>query len=561
MVGPRHRSVTRTADAFVHHFRRPVERPFPASERGRTTILFGGLTSAHERLIEAVFHACGYRCRRLPTPDLAAFHLGREYCNTGQCNPTYFTIGSLLSELFQLESQGYSRRQIIDQFVLFTAGSCGPCRFGMYESEYRLALQNAGFDGFRVLLFQQDQGISTTSGEPGLKFTLNFGLGALNAFNIGDVLQDLGYQLRPYEITPGDTDRALADCLHLLVKGLRAARPADPLETIPAWLWRLSRRRRWLRETLNCLGKLHFHLYSDAHMDLLRQCRDRLDRIDIDRTRIKPIVKITGEFWAQTTEGDGNYRMFAFLEHEGAQVLVEPVGTWVMYLLDHAKGQALARKGLHVPHPDPPWWHVRKRVANGWQFEKRRLLLSIGEVFFARQFHRAAAALGGITSDFVPQRELARLAHPYYHSLSRGGEGHLEVAKNLYYTQNRRCHMVLSLKPFGCMPSLQSDGVQSAVVHRFPEMNFLPVETSGEGEVNAHSRAQMALTDAKARARAEFDEALRQTGKRLEDIRAFAARRPGLRRPFYPLPRRAGIAGVAANFVTHVSDLMDAARE
>jgi hypothetical protein len=120
--------------------------------------------------------------------------------------------------------------------------------------------------------------------------------------------------------------------------------------------------------------------------------------------------------------------------------------------------------------------------------------------------------------------------------------------------------MVLSLKPFGCMPSLQSDGVQSAVVHRFPEMIFLPIETSGEGEVNAHSRAQMALTDAKARARAEFDDALRQTGKRLEDIRAFAARRPGLRRPFYPLPRRAGIAGVAANFVTHVSDLMDAAR-
>jgi len=39
--------------------------------------------------------------------------------------------------------------------VFFTAGACGPCRFGMYEAEYRLALRNAGFDGFRVLLFQQ----------------------------------------------------------------------------------------------------------------------------------------------------------------------------------------------------------------------------------------------------------------------------------------------------------------------------------------------------------------------------------------------------------------------
>ena len=32
----------------------------------------------------------------------------------------------------------------------------------------------------------------------------------------------------------------------------------------------------------------------------------------------------TGEFWAQTTEGDGNFNMFAFLEKGGAEVLVEP---------------------------------------------------------------------------------------------------------------------------------------------------------------------------------------------------------------------------------------------
>jgi hypothetical protein len=99
--------------------------------------------------------------------------------------------------------------------------------------------------------------------------------------------------------------------------------------------------------------------------------------------------------------------------------------------------------------------------------------------------------------------------------------------------------------------------VQSAVVSRFADMIFLPIETSGEGEVNAHSRVQMALGDAKARARAEFDDALGATGKRLEDIRAFAATRPDLRRPFYPVPRRAGVAGVAATFVHHVSDLMD----
>jgi hypothetical protein len=54
---------------------------------------------------------------------------------------------------------------------------------------------------------------------------------------------------------------------------------------------------------------------------------------------VKPVVKITGEFWAQLTEGDGNFNMFAFLEREGAHVVVDSVGNWVMYLMHQASAQ------------------------------------------------------------------------------------------------------------------------------------------------------------------------------------------------------------------------------
>ena len=49
------------------------------------------------------------------------------------------------------------------------------------------------------------------------------------------------------------------------------------------------------------------------------------------------------------------------------------------------------------------------------------------------------------------------------------------------------------------MPSTQSDGAQSAVVNQYKDMIYLPIETSGEGEINAHSRVQMALGEAKVR--------------------------------------------------------------
>jgi hypothetical protein len=107
--------MSRLADATrpVRHFRRPREYPFTAEQRNQTTILFGGLTTAHDTLIEAVFESCGYRCQRLPTADLAAFHRGRQYCNTGQCNPTYFTVASVLGVLERLEASGMSRAAII----------------------------------------------------------------------------------------------------------------------------------------------------------------------------------------------------------------------------------------------------------------------------------------------------------------------------------------------------------------------------------------------------------------------------------------------------------------
>jgi predicted nucleotide-binding protein (sugar kinase/HSP70/actin superfamily) len=537
------------------HFRRPVERPFLAQERENVTILFGGLTSKHEALIQAVFQGNGYRCERLPTPNAAACQLGKEYGNNGQCNPSYFTLGSLIQFLQSLRAGGMSRQDIIDNYVFFTAGSCGPCRFGMYEAEYRYALQNAGFDGFRVLIFQQAAGMKAESGEPGLKFTVNFGMGMLNALHLADVLNDLVYQIRPFEVQAGETDRVFEEATADLCRVLRERKPFEFMQDAPAWLRRRVVPRTGLKNTLSVTCKIHDHLYGRQYLEALEECRERLNRIEVDRTVVKPVVKITGEFWAQTTEGDGNFQMFRFLESEGAQVIVEPIATWVAYMLHLARLES--RRESDALCPDFQWGHFHSWLVHQIRFRRRMLLFDLGDGLWAHFYHRAGIKLGGIAHSLVPQTELSRLAHPFFHQLARGGEGYMEVGKNIYYTANRLCHMVLALKPFGCMPSSQSDGVQSAVMSRFKDMIFLPIETSGEGEVNAHSRVQMALGDAKAKARSEFEAALKSTGKRLDDIRDYVAAHPEVRRPFYRFPHRPHVAGTAAQFVLHVSDLMN----
>ena len=539
------------------HHRRLEEKPFTEEQRSKTTILFGSITPKHEAFIKAVFEGCGYRCQNLPTPTNSVLQTGREYCNNGLCNPNYYTAGNLIQYLRELQKQGLERQQINDGYLHFSAGGCGPCRFGMYESEYRQALHNAGFPGFRVITFQSNRVIREGSEQPGLEYTMDLGLGSLNALILGDLLYGMTYQIRPYEVRAGETNRAMEECVQELADFLRSRPRFEILERTPRWFSRRLQHKKTYKNLLNNFGKFHEHLYGKAYQAILARCSKRLHQIEVDRTRPKPIVKIVGEFFSQIQESDANFNVFSFLEKEGAEVAVDSMTSLLQYWLYFAQLQQQARQGLVGPYESPAWWQLRRLLANRVASLKKPLLFKMASRIYARQFHRIAEQLGGLARPLPPQEELDRLARPFFNPLIEGGEGHLEVAKSIYYTTHHLCHMVLALKPFGCMPSTQSDGVMASVASRFDGLLFLSIETSGEGEINAQSRIQMALGEAHRKARAEFERALQSTGKRLEDIREYVFSHPELRRPFYRFPRRPETVGNAANFIQHVSDLMD----
>jgi predicted nucleotide-binding protein (sugar kinase/HSP70/actin superfamily) len=539
------------------HYRREAERPFTAEERDRVTILIGGLTARHEHLIKAILGACGHQCEPLPQPDLDACLTGKQYGNNGLCNPAYFTVGALVKHLQSLEAAGMSRPDIVDRYVFFTAGGCGPCRFGMYEGEYRLALRNAGFEGFRILTFQQSDGVKAKTGEAGLQLTMLLGFGALNAFQAADVLNDVSYAIRPFEVVPGSTNRQLDEAMTILAEDFRERRHVHPPTRLPKWLWTLLSAYHVPRVATDVLMNMREQLYGPLTSDALRRCRERLELIEVDRLRVKPIVKVTGEFWAQSTEGDGNFRMFEFLEREGAQVIVDPLSTWLMYLLRQERARVLDRRGLSVPRTGPLVSRLKARARDELRTLSKLAAYSFGNTIYRHRYHTLCRALGDLPHRLVDQEALAAAAHPFYNSLARGGEGHLEVGKNILYSVNRGAHMVLSLKPFGCMPSTQSDGVQSTVAAKVKNVLFLPIETAAEGELHAHSRVQMVLVEARQRAEQEFDQALASTGKKLHEIRRYVDEHAELRSPFHHVPASQGVAGVAANFVLHVSRLID----
>lgn len=521
-------------------YRRPLDHPLLPEDRENTTILFGTLTPKHEAFIRAVFRGAGYRCENLPTPTRRAHDTGREFCNNGLCNPNYFTGGALIEYLRDRVREGITPNEAVRKYLYFTAGGCGPCRFGMYEGEYRQALDNAGFKDFRIVTFESGRAIQHGSTEPSLRFTVNFGVGMFNALNLGDALFDLTYQIRPYEIHPGETDRVMAECVEAAAQFLETRRHFELIERVPPWAARLLLCAPAVKNWGSIGAKVRQHLRGTDYLGLLEGLRERLDSIEVDRTRVKPVVKITGEFFSALTEADTNYNLFAFLEHEGAEVWVESIVTLIQYWLHHARLQNRRRKGL-------------KRELDFWG---KDLLFRACIWFWSRQYTHVCNALGELAHPLPPQAKLSELAAPWYNPLTRGGEGHLEVGKALYYSQHHKCHLMLSLKPFGCMPSTQSDGVMAGVCTRNPGLLFLPVETAADGEVHALSRVQMALGDARRHARAEFQRVLEEARIDREQLREFVAQKRALRRPFYSWKRRPGLAGTAASFVADIAPMV-----
>jgi predicted nucleotide-binding protein (sugar kinase/HSP70/actin superfamily) len=533
----------------------PIELPFLAEERDCVTILFGGLTWKHEWLIEGLLAGAGYRCKALPETDRGAHELGKEFCASGLCNPVYFTVGNLIRYLRQLERSGVSRSDIVKRYVYFTAACGGPCRFGMYESEFRLALRAAGFNGFRILSFSQDHGIKASTGHSGLQFSADFGWNALHTFILGDLLNSVQHRLRPFEMQAGATVRAVAKATDAIADHFRSD-PGFELESIaPAFLLP-NRHSRWYRFP-NSFGKMWSHLYGNALTTVLPSAAKELQSVEVDWLRVKPVVKVVGEFWAQMTESDGNFQMLEFLEAEGAEVSIEPISTWVLYLLQQKKEKAKYRRMMYA--------HLAKGTArkkalpSQLSYLGQELGFALGSRMYLHHFRRLARLLGVPDLHPAPQGALAELAQPYYNTFLRGGEGHLEVGKTLYFSKRKSCHLVLALKPFGCLPSVQSDAVQASLVERFPEVSFLPIETSADGEIHAYSRVQMALSEARAKSTAEFERVLQTARHPLDEIRSFVSEHAELRHPLHPIPRHSGVTSTAANFLIYADRLMSRA--
>ncbi len=285
---------------------------------------------------------------------------------------------------------------------------------------------------------------------------------------------------------------------------------------------------------------LAWHFLTSYFADALRVVKKKFDAIEVDRLQVKPKIKITGEFWLQTHEGDGNYNIKQWLEQEGSEVMPPPVAVWLGYL-------------LHTPI-----WRLKAKANVDRKVRMKIAMVRGMERLYIGTYNRFRKALGNVPHELPDQEELKELASPFFHYELRGGEGHMLVGKALHAHLHKQANMTCELSPYSCMPNTMSQGAMANVLGKHPSLLYAPIEIKGDAEVHALSRCQMILTEAKKRAQSEFVEAMAKTGMTLEKIRQIEEKRPEVKRATYRVPHL-GYASTAANYVLHLAGNKSAA--
>jgi predicted nucleotide-binding protein (sugar kinase/HSP70/actin superfamily) len=334
-------------------------------------------------------------------------------------------------------------------------------------------------------------------------------LGIVWAIICTDVLQGLEYRTRPYELESGQTDKVVQESVELLCAAFRGRPGLRGYWRVMAW-----------------------HVLTDHFTRALREIFRRFSEIGVDRLQPKPIVKITGEFFLQTVEGEPNYNIHRWLEREGAEVYPAPIATWLDYLIR----VYIQRNREYVG------------IARGARLQ---IAKATGLAYLLRRsYDRLRSALGNVPHELPRQSELQRLASPFFHHRLSGGEGDMLIGKALWAHLQKKAHMICELSPYACLPNTMSIGAMAGVAGRYPDLLYAPIEIKGDAEVHALSRCQMILTDAKSRALAEFEQAL--AGRSRVEMRRRLEARPDLCRATGAITPR-GWVGTAANLVANLA--------
>jgi len=369
------------------------------------------MTYGGARGLAAAWRALGVDAEVIPPSDDETLALGARYTSGDECLPQRITLGDLLKIARRPD---YSP----ERTAVFFATTTGPCRFGQYIAVFRKAFREQGLGELQVIAPTFDDSYQSIGQEfadlPRLGWWAVVG---------SDLLQKALHRVRPYELTPGASDRAYLEGLDAFCQAIERGAPTRSQ-----------------------------HL--SALVASLTEARDRFAAIPRREER-RPLIGVVGEIFCRLNTFS-NQDLIRRLERCGGEAWLSDVSEWIWYCnQEEVRELALRRRRLSFAMLGV---RLRGRVQRG---DEHALMHPFRDLLIGREEPESVV-------------ELLEHARPYLPHEGALGETVLSVGKAVHLWK-RRAHGVIDISPFTCMNGIISEAIYprlSRDLGGFPIKNF-----------------------------------------------------------------------------------------
>lgn len=172
-------------------------------------ILLPMMLPIHFKLVQNTLEHYGYDTELLNSTGPEIAQEGLKYVHNDTCYPALLVIGQFINAL---KSGKYN----LDKTALMITQTGGGCRASNYIHLLRKALKKAGFEKVPVISLN----LSGLERNSGFKLSFNMLRRMIGALVYGDILMLLNNQIKPYEITKGESNNLVEKWTNILTDQL-----------------------------------------------------------------------------------------------------------------------------------------------------------------------------------------------------------------------------------------------------------------------------------------------------------------------------------------------------
>ena len=410
---------------------------FTQEMRKEYTILIPQMLPVHFGFFAKLLERTGYQVAILNNDGRSVVDSGLKYVHNDACYPALLVIGQMIDAI---QNGGYDPHKV----ALLITQTGGGCRASNYIHMLRKALEKAGLDYIPVisLSFGMEK-------NPGFHWSLGLIRRLIYGMMYGDLIMNVANQVRPYEVTQGDTN-AKVDY--------------------------------WTGELLNRFDK--------GEGMTRKKMRGIFDEICADFKAIptageeKVRVGVVGEIYIKFSSL-GNNHLEQFLLSEGVEPVVPGLTDFIIFKIYNRE--------------------VDVNIYGGKWVKKKVCQVLKGYVEKCQRAMIAAMKKGGFRAPGTFE-DLRRLIQGYLGEGNKMGEGWLLTAEMLELIHSGTPNIVCT-QPFGCLPNhIVGKGMIRKLKDDYPFSNIVAIDYDpGATKINQENRIKLMLAVAKERLNAPVE--------------------------------------------------------